>query len=119
MRKLFFLPLFAAILFSCKKHNDDNTSSIILNDTRWNLHYKNNNTFSFFAESELFFKQNKNIDNYRNFDTISGNWSATNNTITINFNNGDKYTGTAISNDSISGTLTASGSNGTWYAVRK
>lgn len=117
MQKLYILPILF-ILFSCKK-NCDNNSPNSLSETKWNLYFKNNNTFDFFAESDLYFKENKTIENYRNFDTVYGNWVANENTLTINFNNGDKYIGTLITNDSISGTLTAAGNNGVWYATKK
>jgi hypothetical protein len=118
MQKLYILP-FLLIAFSCKKKCADHTSTISLNETRWNLHYKNNTTFNFYAESELYFKQNQTVYNYRNFDTIAGNWNANARTVTLNFNNGDQFSGTAITSDSISGTLTAAGNNGVWYATRK
>ena len=117
MRKLFILSLLLAF-FSCKKNEDNNAATIALSETHWNLHYKYNNTFNFFAVSNLYFKQNNTIDNYRNFDTISGAWSAIKDSVTLNFSNGEKYTGTAITDDSISGTLTAIGNTGVWYAVR-
>ena len=117
MRKLFLLP-FVIAAFSCKKKSDDNNLSV-LNETHWKLYYKNNNTFSFYAASEIYFKENKSIDNYRNFDTLYGEWSENSNIVIIDFNNGDSYSGTLITNDSISGTLTATGSNGVWYATKK
>ncbi len=117
MRNLFIL-FFVLITFSCIKHQNDNAASISLSETYWKLYYKNNTSFDFYAKSNLYFKQNNLVDNSRNFDTIPGTWSVNTNKVSINFNNGDKYTGTAITNDSMVGTLSASGNNGVWYATR-
>ena len=105
------------MFFSCKKNCDSNANE--LNETHWNLYFKNNQTFNFYAESELYFIENKTIENYRNFYTIYGNWIVSGNTLSINFNNGDKYLGSLFTNDSISGTLTTVGNNGVWYATKK
>ena len=116
MRKLYFLSLIL-MFFSCKKNCDNNANE--LNETHWNLYFKNNQTFNFFAESDLYFKENKSIENYRNFDTVYGSWNTSGNTLNINFNSGDKYVGSLITKDSISGTLTTAGNNGVWYATKK
>lgn len=115
MRKLFILPALL-IVFSCKKNCVDKAQ---LNETHWNLYFKNNNTFNFYAEAELYFKEDKSAINYRNFDTIYGDWITKENTVTINFKSGEKYTGNIITNDSISGTLTTAGNSGIWYATKK
>src|SRR4051812_24846354 len=90
----------AVVLISCKKENNAATTS--LRETHWNLFYKNNNTFTFFAQSEIYFKSNDSAENDRNFDTIRGSWSQSNASVNIHFNNGDAYTGKVITSDSIS-----------------
>ena len=104
--------------FSCKKCKD-NFSVVSLPETKWDLYYKNNSTFTFYAKSLIYFKENKSIDNYRNFDTVTGNWEVNENIVSINFDSGDKYSGEVFTDDSISGTLTASGYNGVWYAKKR
>lgn len=115
MIRISLLLLAFTAFLSCKKCNDD---TIGLTGSRWNLFFKNNSTFTFYAEAELNFKTNSSVENYRNFDTLTGNWLLENNTISIAFNNGDQYNGILITSDSISGTLTASGNNGFWYATK-
>lgn len=117
MQKL-FIGLLLLSVFSCKKKTDNNTG-FPFGGTNWNLHFKNNPTFSFFAESELYFDSDTSVQNYRNVDTVSGSWKSTPTTVTIDFYNGDVYNGTVITNDSISGTLSASGNSGVWYATRR
>lgn len=117
MKKAFILFLTLSI-FSCKKGCIEGEQAFQLNETKWDLFFKNNNTFSFYAKSEIYFKENKTIENYRNFDTIYGTWTSTENNLSINFNNGDKYIGSLITSDSISGTLTSAGNNGVWYATK-
>lgn len=117
MRNLFIL-FFLFMIFSCKKNNDGQNTSFSLSETNWKLYYKQNTTFNFYALSKLYFKQNNTVDNYRNFDTISGTWTLNTKEVYFNLDNGDKFKGTAITNDSISGTLIASGNNGVWYAIR-
>ena len=113
-----FISLLVFTALSCKKNTQED-AGLALGETNWNLHFKNNSTFNNYAESQLFFKADKNVQNYRNFDTISGTWKSTASNVTITFDNGDIYNGTAITSDSISGTLTASGNNGVWYATRR
>lgn len=108
--------LFLSIFISCKKCKEN---SISLTNSRWDLFFKNNSTFTFYAESELYFITSNSVLNYRNFDTLSGNWILDNNKLSIEFNNDDQYTSDYISQDSLSGTLKASGNNGVWYAKRK
>ncbi len=113
---LFLTIVVASLLFSCKK----NCHSVIsLQETHWDLYFKNNSSFNFYATSDLYFKADKTAENYRNFDTVLGNWSQDNSAVSISFNTGDQYTGTIITNDSISGTLTASGNDGVWYAKKR
>lgn len=116
MQKLFFTFLILSVL-SCKKKTEDD-NGLPLGETSWNLHFKNNSTFSFFAESNLYFKENKDVYNYRSADTISGTWKSTGNSVIITFDNGDIYNGAAVTSDSITGTLSASGNNGIWYATK-
>ena len=117
MQRVFILFLVLSI-FSCKKKAEDD-NGLPLGETNWNLHFKNNSTFSFYAESKLYFLIDSSVKNYRSADTISGTWKSKANTVTISFNNGDIYTGSAITADSIYGTLTASGNNGVWYATKR
>ena len=117
MQKFFFLLIILGA-FSCKKNTDDNTG-FPFSGTNWNLYFKNNNTFTFFAESELYFTSDTTVQNYRSSDTVSGRLKSTPTTVTINFEDGDVYNGTIITNDSISGTLSASGNSGVWYATRR
>ncbi|HRH57844.1 MAG TPA: hypothetical protein PLS10_09335 [Chitinophagales bacterium] len=116
MQKLFIIFVILSVL-SCKKKTEDITG-LSLGETNWNLHFKNNNTFSFFAISHLYFKENKDVYNYRSADTISGKWKSSGSSVTITFNNGDIYNGSAVTSDSLTGTLTASGNNGVWYATK-
>ena len=90
------LLFIVGLLFSCKKPVD-------LSETHWTLYYKHNPTFSFYAESDLYFKK----DNIKK-------------KLNIYFTNDDKYEGTIVSADSITGTLLLpSGDHGTWFAKRK
>lgn len=113
-----FISVFIFCAIACKKHTQE-PSGLPLGETNWNLHFKNNNTFTFFAESHLYFKSSKDVENFRSVDTIAGTWKSAGHEVTITFNNGDIYTGTAITSDSISGTLSASGNNGVWYAIKR
>ena len=117
MQKLFFIFMILSVL-SCKKKTQDDIG-LPLGETNWALHFKNNSTFTYFAESYLYFKANKEVNNYRNADTVSGTWKSVSKNVTITFNNGDIYNGTAVTAESIAGTLTASGNNGTWYAIKQ
>lgn len=117
MRNLFILICILSII-SCKK-NKNNNLAFTLNETNWNLFFKTNTTFDFYAKSSLYFRQDNTVDNYRNFDTLSSTWTLDANTVAFNFSNGEKYIGTVITIDSIAGTLTSSGNNGVWYAIRK
>ncbi len=117
MQKLFILFLVLAC-FSCNKNVQEDLG-LPLGETKWNLYFKNNSTFSFFAQSQLHFNSNKSVKNYRNFDSLTGTWKSKTDIVTINFDNGDIYNGTAITIDSISGILTASGNNGIWYAIKQ
>lgn len=103
-------------LASCKEENEE--ADFPLGETNWQLYFKHNNTFSFFAESVLSFSDNNTVLNYRNADTVSGIWNTKGKTLTINFEDGDVYLGNIILDDSISGILSASNNNGIWYAVR-
>ena len=117
MRYLLLIICSVALLGACKKKR---TTIADYSGTHWRLHFKNNSTFTFFAESELYFKDASNVDNYRNFDTLFGTWAVDqDNTLSIQFNNGDRYTGTPAGTDSLSGTLTASGNNGLWNAGKQ
>ncbi|HOY41208.1 MAG TPA: hypothetical protein PK546_06260 [Chitinophagales bacterium] len=121
MQKISIL-LFSLVIFiniSCKKGCIEGEQGLPLENTNWNLYFKNNSTFTFFAESQLYFNANKEVVNYRSADTINGNWESSNSDVTLTFSNGDIYNGTAITSDSISGTLTASGNNGIWYATKR
>lgn len=107
------LLFIVGLLFSCKKPVD-------LSETHWTLYYKHNPTFSFYAESDLYFKKDNIIENARNFDTLTGTWYADKKKLNIYFTNDDKYEGTIVSSDSITGTLLLpSGDHGTWFAKRK
>lgn len=117
MKKL-IIPLLMLAALSCKKESADDTG-LALGETNWELHFKNNSSFTFFAVSQLYFKANRDVDNYRSADSVSGTWKSKSNTVIISFDNGDVYTGTAITPDSISGALSASGNNGIWYALRR
>ena len=110
---LFFI--LSMFLFSCKKKN----SIASLRETHWNLFYRNNNTFTFYALSEIYFKANDSVENERNFDTLRGAWTQSEDNMAIYFDNGDEYTGKLITNDSLAGTLTASGNHGDWYAKKQ
>jgi hypothetical protein len=114
--KYLVLLLLATSILSCKKKC---ASTISLADTQWDLYFKNNNTFNFFAKSLVRFNKNDSAYNYRNFDTIAGTWKQNNAFMEIDFANGDVYTGIIATSDSISGTLTASGNNGVWYAIKE
>ena len=116
MQKLAITFLILSVL-SCKKKTDD-VAGLALGETNWNLYFKNNSTFSFFAESHLYFKENKDVINYRSADTVSGKWKSIGSSVKITFDNGDIYNGSAVNSDSISGTLTASGNSGIWYATK-
>ncbi|MFN8238543.1 MAG: hypothetical protein U0T77_10270 [Chitinophagales bacterium] len=117
MRYLLFIFCTILLLSACKKKK---TTVADFTGTHWRLHFKNNPTFSFFAESELFFKDATNVDNYRNFDTLYGTWAVDDdNNLSVKFDNGDLYTGTLITDDSLSGTLKASGNNGVWNARKQ
>ena len=105
------------LLFSCKKKCT--YIPVSLSETHWDLYFKNNSSFTFYATSLLYFKANDSIYNYRNFDTVSGTWNVNQDIVYIDFVNGDKYSGNIISDDSINGTLTASGNSGVWYAEKK
>ena len=114
------LVLLAACLISfvaCKK--EKNATGISLSNTNWELHFKNNSTFSFYAQSRLVFDGNNHVNNFRFSDTPSGTWNAVGDAVTLQFTNGDTYNGKAITADSLSGTLTAYGSSGLWYAIKK
>mgnify|MGYP000849539508 FL=1 len=113
MKKLILVILIASN-FSCKKNCVD------LNDTHWTLFYKHNSTFNYYAESDLYFKNDNSIENYRNFDTILGTWMSDKKKLKIQFNNDDEYEGTIVSSDSMAGTLILPhGDHGVWYAKRK
>lgn len=115
--KYFYIACFSLFLFSCKKCKHPAVSS--LRETQWDLYFKNNSSFTFYAHSTLYFRGDDSIFNYRNFDTVSGTWNENSNHVSIDFNNGDRYSGTILSTDSISGTLSASGNQGIWYAKKK
>jgi hypothetical protein len=104
------------LLFSCKKCDPVAAS---LNNTQWTLHYKNNSSFTFFAVSNLRFGGDASVLNYRNFDTVAGVWTQSEKVVSIQFDNGDAYSGSLVTDDSLSGTLTASASSGVWHAVKK
>jgi uncharacterized protein (DUF2147 family) len=116
MQKVVILFL-ALSLFSCKKKSIE--TGYALGETNWTLYFKNNSSFSFYAVSQLSFYTDYKVKNFRSADTILGTWKTKNNAVSINFESGDVYTGTIFSDDSISGSLTASGSNGDWYAIRQ
>jgi hypothetical protein len=117
MRYVYLILCSVVLLGACKKKKIQVTD---YTGTHWRLFFKNNPTFSFFAESKLYFKDEANVDNYRNFDTLYGQWVVDDdNTLTIHFTNGDQYIGTVISSDSLSGTLKASGNNGVWSAKKE
>lgn len=110
--------LFVVIsLFSCKKESIE--TGYPLGGSSWTLYFKNNPTFTFYAESQLYFAADNKVINNRNADTLTGFWETKNNAVTIQFDNDDVYLGTIFTNDSIAGTLTASGNNGNWYAIRQ
>src|SRR4051812_15374352 len=113
---LFFSILL--LLFSCKK-KCDNMNVISLSETNWDLYFKNNPAFTFFAKTHLYLKQDSTFDNYEAFDSTYGKWSQNNTDIKFNFDNGARYSGSIITADSLSGTLTVAGSNGVWYALKK
>lgn len=117
MQRVFILFLVIGI-FSCKKKADV-VNGYPLSGTNWNLHFRNSPIFSFYAQSALSFNSDSSVQNFRSSDTVSGKWKTKSNDVTINFNNGDIYTGTVITDDSLAGTLTASGNNGDWYAIRR
>jgi len=104
-------------IISCKKEKKEN--GLLLSNSSWNLYFKHNSTFNFYAQSHLYFDSDKKVTNFRNADTLHGEWESKGNNLSIIFNNGDKYNGNAITPDSLSGTLIASGNNGVWYAIRK
>ncbi len=117
MQRIFIFFL-AIGLFSCKKKTEVN-NGFPLAETNWSLHFKNNSTFTFYAQSQLSFYADSSVKNYRSSDTISGRWRTKSNAVSINFANGDVYTGTVITDDSLSGILSASGNSGDWYATRR
>lgn len=119
MKKILVLLfcIIAIATISCKKKKNEETS-FSLKNTNWQLYYKSNNTFNFFALSHLSFKADYSVINYRNSDTLSGTWELDNSAVSVYYRNGDVYKGTLITTDSMSGTFTAFGSNGIWYAVR-
>ncbi|MFN8283587.1 MAG: hypothetical protein U0U67_10260 [Chitinophagales bacterium] len=107
------LLLFVFLLFSCKK-------DINLSETHWTLYYQYNSTFNFYAESDLYFKQNYDLENYRNFDTVSGTWYVNKKNVNFYFVNDDRYEGKIINADSMTGTLLLPhGDHGVWHAKRK
>lgn len=116
MRTLLASLVIVSVL-SCKKETPDN--GLAFSNTNWNLYFKHNSSFTFYAQSRLAFDANKGVTNFRFSDTLTGDWTSMGNAVTINFSNGDTYKGTAITADSLSGTLTASGSEGVWYATKQ
>ncbi len=115
--RVLFISVIILSLISCKK--EKNAKGISLSNTNWELHFKNNSTFSFYAQSRLVFDGNNHVNNFRFSDTLSGTWNAVGDAVTLQFTNGDTYNGKAITADSLSGTLTAYGSSGLWYAIKK
>ena len=112
--KNLYLLFVAASIFSCKK-NDIN-----LSETRWTLYYKHNPTFNFYAKSDIYFKNENLVENDRNFDTLTGTWFADKKKLNIYFTNDDRYEGTIVNSDSMTGTLLLPhGDHGVWYAKRK
>lgn len=116
MKYLFPIAL-SVFLLSCRKCK--HAPVLSLQDSSWQLHFKNNSTFTFYAEAMLYFRADDSVFDYRNFDTLKGRWRQDQNQVYMNFNNGDAYSGTIQTADSLSGTLTASGNNGDWYALKK
>lgn len=115
--RVLVISLLLLAMASCKKEKA--SQGLALNNTNWELHFKNNSTFSFYAQSRLIFDENKRVSNFRFSDTLVGAWISEENTVTLQFTNGDTYKGKAITSDSLSGTLTAYGSSGVWYAIKK
>ncbi len=114
--RLLFMSIILLSLISCKK--ETTTTGISLSNTNWELHFKNNSTFSFYAQSRLIFDENNHVNNFRFSDTLTGVWNSEGNSVILQFSNGDIYKGKAITVDSLSGTLTASGNSGIWYAIK-
>lgn len=118
MKKYPILLLFTVSFFSCKKNcakiNDENIS-----ETHWDLFYKYNSTFTFFAQSKLYFKSDNTVQNFRSADTTEGSWSQNNSAIELKFTNGEQLNGFLINTDSLSGTSKVAGNTGVWYAIKK
>ncbi len=119
---IYLIVAFSIVILSCEKNNSNNTTVINqypLSGTNWDLYYKSNSTFTFYALSKIDFKSDSTCLNYRNFDTLVGTWRQNNASLNISFSNGDKYNGTFYSIDSITGTTVVTGNNGLWYANKK
>ncbi|HNM31641.1 MAG TPA: hypothetical protein PKM51_02730 [Chitinophagales bacterium] len=114
--RVLVISLLLLAMAACKKEKA--SQGLALNNTNWELHFKNNPSFSFFAKSQLVFDGNKRVSNFRFSDTLVGTWNTEGNAVTLQFTNGDTYKGKAITADSLSGTLTASGNSGVWYAIK-
>ncbi len=115
-RSLILLLISSVILFSCKKKNT--LDGVNFNNTHWNLFYKNGPTFTFYAKTHLFLKDNLDFENYGNVDTTYGTW-RTDDHLYLKFNNGAYYTSDFISSDSLNGTIFVNGIYGDWYATRR
>jgi hypothetical protein len=114
--RFYLTAILCVLLLSCNK--TEKPILIDLHNTSWGLLYKYDG-FSFYAQTELRFHNDTTFENIGVSDTVYGTWSNENGNIKLYFDNLAVFSGTAVSADSLRGTMFNAGTDGVWGAKKR